>query len=156
MDVNVRHLLSGSRPIVNQHEEVFGSKDRAQATLGFSNTVHEEAPFLGLQIRQPRHAALWNNQRVTRPAWKHIKESVPAFASGHRMRRNVATDDAFEQRRLAHKPAWQEAVLNPHAESVGASTQWPETPFRTARVPVVPSEDTRVWCIWSASMSGWS
>ena len=50
MDVNVRHLLPRSRPIVDQHKEVFGSKDRSLATLGFSNTVHEEAPFLGVQI----------------------------------------------------------------------------------------------------------
>lgn len=84
---------------------------------------------------------------MTGPSRKDVKKGVPSLTTCDGMGRKAAFDDAFEQRRVAHERAWCDAALNPHADSEGARTQWPETPFRTARVSTVPSEETRVWCI---------
>ena len=84
---------------------------------------------------------------VPRTSRKDIEEGVPALTACHRVGRKAPLNNPFEQRRLAHGRAWHDADFNPHADSEGARTQWPETPLRTARVSVVPSEETRVWCI---------
>ena len=61
---NVRHLLPRSRPswISTRKSSV---PKTALATLGFNNTVHEEAPFLGSNLTT-EETALWNNKRVAR------------------------------------------------------------------------------------------
>ena len=147
MHVHVRHLLPGTRSIVNQNEEIFRVKNGAQATLSFSHAVHQESAFLSLEVGQSRYTSFRDDEGMARPSRKDVKEGVPTLAASNGVRRKAALDDAFEQRRPAHKRAWCAAAFNPHADSEGARTQWPETPFRTARVSVVPSEETRVWCI---------
>ena len=145
--MHVGHLLPSSCSIVHQDEEILGVKHGTQAALCLGHTVHQGPALLGPEVGQSGHASFGNDEGVPRSSWKDVKEGVPAFATGHRMGRKFALDDAFEQRRFAHGCAWRDAVLNPHADSAGARTQWPETPLRTARVSMVPSDETRVWCI---------
>ena len=152
--MNMGDFLARPDAVVDQDKEIFGIKHLAEAALCLGHAVHQDTTFIGQKVGQTRHATLGDHKGMTRAPWKHIKERVPSFAAGHGVRRKVALDDALEQRRTAHKHAWGSMAFNPHADSAGARTQWPETPFRTARVSAVPSAEIRVWCICSASVSG--
>ena len=152
--VNVRDLLPCSSSVVNQDEEILGPKNRLKAPLCFGNAVHQDAPFRRFKVGQTRDAPLRNNKGMAWTSRKHVEKGVPTFSSGDRVGGNLALHNPLKQGRLAHARAWREVDFNPHADSVGARTQWPETPLRTASVSVVPSSDTRVWCICSSSMSG--
>ena len=154
--VHVWHLLTRTGSIMDQNQKVLCVKNGTQTTLCFSHAVHQEPALLRPEVSQSGHTSFRNDKGVTRPPREDVKESVPALTTCNGMGWKAAFDDAFEQRRLAHECAWCDAALNPHADSEGARTQWPETPLRTARVSTVPSEEMRVWCICSASMSGWS
>jgi hypothetical protein len=154
VNVDVRNFLARPGTVVDQDKEIFGVKHLAEAALCLGHAVHQHAPFIGQKVDQTWHATLRDHKGMARAPWKHIKERVPSFTAGHGVRWEVALDDALEQRRTAHAQAWGPMAFNPHADSAGARTQWPETPFRTARVSVVPSAEIRVWCICSASVSG--
>ena len=131
---------------MDQHKKILGVEDRTQTSLSLSHAVHQGPALLGLEVAQsgtPRSGTT----RVCPGRRGDVEEGVPALTACHGVGRKATLDDALEQRRLAHERAWSDADFNPHADSVGARTQCPETPLRTARVSVVPSEETKVWCI---------
>ena len=132
---------------MDQHKKILGVEDRTQTSLSLSHAVHQGPALLGLEVAQSGHASLGHDEGVPRPSREDVEEGVPALTACHGVGRKATLDDALEQRRLAHERAWSDADFNPHADSVGARTQCPETPLRTARVSVVPSEETKVWCI---------
>ena len=142
--MDVGDFLARPDAVVDQDKEIFGIKHLAEAALCLGHAVHQDTTFIGQKVGQARHATLGDHKGMARAPWKHIKERVPSFAPGHGVRWKVALDDVFEQRRTAHERAWRAMNFNPHADSTGARTQWPDTPFRTARVSDVPSAEINV------------
>tara|TARA_B100000497_G_C7619820_1_gene372378 strand:- start:771 stop:1139 length:369 start_codon:yes stop_codon:yes gene_type:complete len=102
MNMNMRHFLTGKRPIVYTDGEIRGGEVKRKTSLYFCDSFKQGTPRLVGKGSNVLRALFWNNKSVPLATREYIEECIPMFTLSNTVGRHLTRDDSVEQSRLAH------------------------------------------------------
>ena len=100
MNMHVRDLLAGKRPVVHADTEVGRIEMSAESPLHLDHPLHQSCRALGREISDVLLLFDGNDERVSRPTREDVEEGHPGIPLGDERRGNIPVDYLREQTRF--------------------------------------------------------
>ena len=97
MNMHVRNLLAGERPVVHADTEVGRAEMSTESTLHLHHPLHQARHALGGEFSEVLLLLHGNDERVPRTSGEDVEEGHPGISLGDERRGNLPVDDLREQ-----------------------------------------------------------
>ena len=103
MNVDMGHLLTSLRAIMDHDREILGSEDGGEFGLHDRDTFHEGLLLISVELRQSHRRLFRDDEDVPPASWLNVEECPPPITARDHPRGELAGQDPLEQGRPRHR-----------------------------------------------------